>query len=59
MSQLLSGDGYKSYFTAARTEVANERSAFMIEPEQEAYYEDLLGMYMVEELLDWVIAQNQ
>lgn len=59
MSKLLSGDGYKSYFTSARTEVANERSAFMIEPEQEAYYEDLLGMYMVEELLDWMIAQNQ
>lgn len=57
MSALI--NGYTNYFTAARMEVASARAAFMIEPEHKPYIQRLKGMYMVEELLNWLIAQHQ
>lgn len=59
MSSLMERTVYMPFFTAARTAVAKGRSGFMIEPEQTAFIDQFIGMYMVEELLDWVIAQSQ
>ncbi len=59
MTSLMNKEFYSQYFTAARSLVASERAAFMIEPEQAPYVDQLTGMYLVEELLDWLIAQNQ
>lgn len=59
MSELMEASVYNAYFTSAKMEVAKSRAPYMIEPEQEAYLDQLKGMYMVEELLNWLIAQNQ
>ena len=59
MSSLMSKELYSQYFTEARSVVADKRAAFMVEPEQTPYVDQMIGMYLVEELLDWLIAQNQ
>ena len=59
MSSIMRKDLYSQYFTEARSVVADKRSAFMVEPEQAPYVDQMIGMYLVEELLDWLIAQNQ
>lgn len=59
MSDLMTPNLYNNYFTAAVAEVSQTRAAYMIEPEQQPYLDQLKGMYMVEELLDWLIAQHQ
>lgn len=59
MSELMEASVYNAYFTSAKMEVAKSRAPYMIEPEQEPYLDQLKGMYMVEELLNWLIAQNQ
>lgn len=59
MSSLMRKELYSQYFTEARSSVADKRSAFMVEPEQAPYVDQMIGMYLVEELLDWLIAQNQ
>jgi len=59
MSSLGEQANYLPYFTNAKMTVAQNRAAYMIEPEQLPYLDLLTGMYMVEELLDWEIAQRQ
>lgn len=58
MSELMKQE-YRPYYTAARTSVANEKAAYMIEPEQAPYVDLLRNTYLVEELLDWCIAAHQ
>lgn len=59
MSSLMEQNSYLPYFTVAKRAVAENLAAFMIEPEQAPYIDQLTGMYLVEEILDWVIAQHQ
>lgn len=59
MSGLMTKKNCTAFFAQATNAVASARSAYMIEPEQETYVEQLTGMYMVEELLDRILAQRQ
>jgi hypothetical protein len=59
ISELMAPEAYRAYFTTAKMVVAQNRAAYMVESEQEPYLDQLKGMYMVEELLNWLIAQNQ
>lgn len=59
MTDVVTQANLTAYFTTARRTVQNHRAAYMIEPEQAPYVDQLTGMYLVEEILDWVIAQHQ
>lgn len=59
MTDVVTQANLEAYFTTARMAVRNNRAAFMIEPELKPYVDQLIGMYLVEEILDWVIAQHQ
>lgn len=59
MSKLMDRTMYSAYFNTARAEVSKSRAAYMVAPEQEPYQEQLTCMYLVEEMLNWLIAQNQ
>ena len=54
---IMSGKGI--YKVGEQTFHLEKGQGFMIEPEQTAFIDQFIGMYMVEELLDWVIAQSQ
>lgn len=59
ISDLLNINYYAPYYTKSASAVAQSRAMYMIEDEQQAYKDLLACMYLVDEIIDWEMADFQ
>lgn len=59
ISKLLKNCGETDAFAHSRHKVAENRAKYMVEREQEEYQDLLTCMYLVEEIIDWEMAERQ